>query len=189
MKKSLFLILTALVIVFGVTACGTAQNQPASQTPPATTQSTGATTGTTQTIDQRVAALENFQKTFPEGTRWWMFQLQDSLSRAWFDAQAGNWDLASFDTNEIKGIDKSLINTRTKFKDQMTGYETAYLTPLADAASKKDTAAFTAAYDKAVAGCNACHVANVENNVSFGMIKITRPTSNPVGNQDFAGAK
>ncbi|MHB1652975.1 MAG: sigma 54-interacting transcriptional regulator [Desulfitobacteriaceae bacterium] len=52
-----------------------------------------------------------------------------------------------------------------------------------------DTTAFTTAYDNAVKGCNDCHVANVENNVSFGMIKITHPTSNPVGNQDFADAK
>ena len=191
MRKSLYLGLMAIVLTVGVTACGTQASAPAA--PAATAQTAPATTPSTTTppadMNTRVAALEAMQKGVTPGTAWYMLQLEDRMSRAWFDVQAKNWNLANFDVDEMHGADRTLIAAHATRKDAMTAFEKTYITPLTDSITKKDNAAFTIAYDNTIKGCNDCHVANVENKVSFGMIKITRPTSNPITNQDFAGAK
>jgi hypothetical protein len=193
MKKALFLGLMAVVLIVGVTACGTTSTPtPAPGTPatPAATAQTAPSTGTTTPpadMNTRVATLEAMQKGVTPGTAWYMLQLEDRMSRVWFDVQAKNWNLANFDVDEMGGADRTLIAAHATRKDAMTAFEKTYFVPLTDSIKKKDNTAFTTAYDNTIKGCNECHVANVENNVSFGMIKITRPTSNPITNQDFAG--
>lgn len=101
--------------------------------------------------------------------------------KLWFAGQAGNWTLADYEIGELSDgfadVDKLLGGTA----ETMVG---APLKELQKAVDDKNNTAFTAAYDRLSAGCNACHHA-----LDHAFIVIQRPASLPYSDQSFAPQK
>lgn len=108
-------------------------------------------------------------------------------SKLWFAGQARNWDLASFELDELQeGFDDAATYHPTHegsplpIPDLIEKIVTEPMRRLADAVEAHDLAGFTAAFDALTAGCNSCHQAT-----NFGFNVVTRPSSNPFTNQSF----
>jgi hypothetical protein len=107
--------------------------------------------------------------------------------KLWFAGQAGNWQLASYEIEELgEGFD-DIVRFHPTHKDSPVAPKDAIprmvMAPLADlrqAAEKRDAAAFTAAFDTLTAQCNSCHEAT-----NFGFNRVQRPGTNPYPNQVF----
>jgi len=110
--------------------------------------------------------------------------------KLWLAGEAGNWDLADYEVDELgEGFD-DIVRFHPTHKDSPVAPKDAIprmvTQPLADvraAISHKDAAAFARAYDGLTAGCNNCHQAT-----NFGFNRVRRPESNPYPNQIFAPA-
>jgi len=99
--------------------------------------------------------------------------------KLWFAGHAANWPLADYEIGELnegfEDVGKLLGDDIVK---QHVG------TPLAalqKAVNGKNAAAFTAAFDRLSAGCNACH-----HDLDHAFIVIQRPALLPYSNQLFA---
>jgi hypothetical protein len=109
-------------------------------------------------------------------------------AKLWFAGQAGNWELAAYELDEIgEGFD-DIVKFHPTHKDSPVAPKDAIprmvTQPLADvraAVGKKDRAAFESAYDSLTAACNNCHDAT-----NFAFNRVQRPQSNPYSNQSFA---
>ena len=102
--------------------------------------------------------------------------------KLWFAGRAGNWLLADYEVDELgEGFDdvNKLLGGDTV--DKMVG---GPMKELQKAIDDKNSAAFTAAFDRLTAGCNSCH-----HTLDHGFIAIQRPTSLPYSNQNFAPQK
>jgi hypothetical protein len=102
--------------------------------------------------------------------------------KLWFAGRAGNWPLADYEIDKLKG----------GFDDvnkQMGGdtMEKAVGPPIAaieKAIEIKDRDSFTRAFDQLTAGCNSCH-----RTLDHAFLVIQRPDLLPYGNQSFAPQK
>lgn len=118
-----------------------------------------------------------------------MIEYAIRFANLWFAAQAGNWDMASYQIDEMTEIQEVGETTRPARAPALKAFEDTYLKPLDAAADAKDLAAFTAAYDKAISGCNSCHTSQSggAERPSFKFIKIQRPTAPVFPNVDWKG--
>jgi hypothetical protein len=102
--------------------------------------------------------------------------------KLWFAGRAGNWPLADYEVDELKGgfddVDERLGGDTV---EKAVGGQIAALEKAIEA---KDRAAFTTAFDRLTAGCNSCH-----HDLDHAFIVIQRPTSLPYTNQSFAAPK
>ena len=102
--------------------------------------------------------------------------------KLWFAGRAGNWPLADYEIDKLKG----------GFDDvnkQMGGdtVEKAVGAPIAaieKAIEAKDRDLFTRAFDQLTAGCNSCH-----RTLDHAFLVIQRPNLLPYSNQSFAPQK
>jgi len=108
-------------------------------------------------------------------------------TKLWFAGQAGNWDLASYELDELgEGFDDVVKYYPTHKESQVSPRDVIprMATPALDALKKaveaKDRAAFEGAYDELTTGCNNCHQA-----MRFGFNRVQRPATNPYPNQQF----
>ena len=102
--------------------------------------------------------------------------------KLWFAGRAGNWPLADYEMGELKeGFNDVQKLLGGDIVEQHVG---APITALEKAIDGKDGPAFTAAFDKLGAGCNACH-----HTLDHAFIVIVRPTALPYSNQSFAPQK
>ena len=103
--------------------------------------------------------------------------------KLWFAGRAGNWPLADYEMGELgEGFDNV-----TKFLGGDTVVDKAVggaMKDLQKSIEDKNSAAFTAAFDRLTAGCNSCH-----HTLDHAFIAIQRPTSLPYSNQNFAPQK
>src|SRR5262245_64906137 len=112
-------------------------------------------------------------------------------TKLWLAGQAGNWELADYELDELgEGFD-DVVKFHPTHKDSPVAPKDAIprmmTQPLADlraAVNKKDRAAFVQTYDALTAGCNNCHQAT-----NFGFNRVQRPEANPYPNQVFAPPK
>ena len=112
-------------------------------------------------------------------------------TKLWLAGQAGNWELAAYELDELgEGFD-DIIKFHPAHKDSPVAPKDAIprmmTQPLADvraAVTKKDGAAFVQTYDALTAACNNCHQAT-----NFGFNRVQRPDTNPYPNQVFAPPK
>lgn len=108
-------------------------------------------------------------------------------SKLWFAGQAGNWDLASYELDELQeGLDDA-ARFHPTHKDSPLPIpaliQKIMAQPLAElqvAIKARDVNSFPARYDALTAGCNSCHQAT-----KFGFNVVARPSSNPFTNQVF----
>jgi hypothetical protein len=112
-------------------------------------------------------------------------------AKLWFAGEAQNWDLASYELDELgEGFDDA-VRFHPTHKDSpvplgevVPNMGTALVAEVRKAVDAKDTAAFERAFDGLTAGCNNCHQAT-----NFAFNRVRRPTTNPYPNQQFEPAK
>lgn len=179
MKKSLILMIAGLSLLVIVAGCAPSQ-APA---PAATTD-----------VTNRVAALEKWKdtqdKSINPGLGTVMIEYSQRMAKLWYAAQAKNWNLAHYEILEMREIQETGEVTRPNFAQSLKGFESAYLDPLDQAAQKNDLSAFNTAYDKAVDGCNGCHMATSSKDFpNYKFVKFVKPSAPPINYQDWAGNK
>jgi len=109
-------------------------------------------------------------------------------TKLWLAGQAGNWDLAAYDLDELgEGFD-DIVKFHPTHKDSPVAPKDAIprmvaqpLVDLRQAVASKDSAAFAQQYDALTTGCNNCHQAT-----NFGFNRVQRPQTNPYPNQVFS---
>ncbi len=112
-------------------------------------------------------------------------------TKLWLAGQAENWDLASYEADELgEGFD-DVVRFHPTHKDSPVAPKDAIprmvSEPLAEvrvAVDERNAAAFARAYDKLTAACNSCHQAT-----NFGFNVVQRPATNPYPNQVFASVR
>jgi hypothetical protein len=111
-------------------------------------------------------------------------------AKLWFAGNAGNWQLAQYELDELgEGFDDVIAFHPTHKgapvapKDAIPRMIPGPLAALRSAVEKQDPAAFVAGYDALTVACNNCHAA-----MQFGFNVVARPTANPYTNQVFATA-
>ena len=111
-------------------------------------------------------------------------------AKLWLAGSAGNWELAAYELSELEEGFHDAVEFGSaddpsvpvaKLVPAMTN---GPLAALRAAIEKKNSRAFTGAFDSLTAGCNACHQAT-----QHGFNVITRPKGNAFLNQDFAPAR
>jgi hypothetical protein len=109
-------------------------------------------------------------------------------TKLWLAGQAKNWELASYEIEELgEGFDDVVKfhpthkDSPVAPKDAIPRMVTQPLKDIAEAARKKDAKAFVASYDALTESCNGCHRA-----MNFGFNVVQRPATNPYPNQVFA---
>jgi len=105
------------------------------------------------------------------GNRWWWL---------FYAGDAGNWDLAAYQSKETKEIIEVGETTRPKRKPGLESFVDNSMKPVDDAIKAKDKAAFKSAFTKATNACNGCHASETDaegNNFSY--IKWKLPTEKP----------
>ncbi|MBI2831169.1 MAG: hypothetical protein HYX79_02820 [Chloroflexi bacterium] len=120
------------------------------------------------------------------GTAPRMLELSTHFNIMWFAAQAGNWDVVTFEAYRVDETVKANVIVRPGRKAALEAWSKPTVATIQQAAKDKNLASFEKAYDTAVAGCNACHtvmgggpLANMK------AYKITRPTAPMFSNIDF----
>ena len=113
-------------------------------------------------------------------------------AKLWYAGQAGNWELADYELDELQEGFDDVVKFHPTHKDAplpLSGLIPKIMDqPIRDlraAVKAKDAAAFAVAYDAVTAGCNSCHQAT-----NFGFNVVRRP-SDPswFSNQDFASRR
>jgi len=108
-------------------------------------------------------------------------------SKLWFAGQAENWDLASYELDEIKEGLEDAIKYHPVFKKDapiaamLGNFMAQPLSDIGNAIKAKDSAKFRTSFDGLTRGCNGCHEA-----AGQGFIVIKRPGALPYSNQEFA---
>ncbi|HZK67541.1 MAG TPA: hypothetical protein VFD42_08380 [Chloroflexota bacterium] len=99
--------------------------------------------------------------------------------------------MARYQIAEMTEIQEVGETTRPNRAASLKAFEQTYLDPLDDAASANDLAAFTAAYDNAIGGCNSCHAGSTgvppDRTAPAKFIKVMRPSAAVFPNVDWAG--
>ena len=108
-------------------------------------------------------------------------------TKLWLAGEAGNWDLAAYEIDELgEGFDDvvKLHPTHKESpvapKDAIPRMVTGPIDDLRKAVASRDPAAFAQAYDALTTACNDCHQAT-----NFGFNRVQRPATNPYPNQVF----
>lgn len=110
--------------------------------------------------------------------------IQSRHGKLWFAGKGGNWELAAYETMQIKA---RLEDAAKLYPGLPVGDVTTMARPLdgvADAVKAKDGVRFAKAFDEMTRACNACHQVN-----NRGFIAIKRPTAPPFANQAFEAIK
>ncbi|MBI4306463.1 MAG: hypothetical protein HY678_09125 [Chloroflexi bacterium] len=121
------------------------------------------------------------------GTAPRMVELTDHFNLMWFAAQAGNWNFVDFEIYRSDESLKAIEVTRPARTAALRAWWQPAQTELEEASKAQDLAAFTKAYDQAIAGCNSCHVASVGGGISLKGVKVVRPAAPLLPNLDYAG--
>lgn len=116
----------------------------------------------------------------------YMALVQNHHAKIWFAGNARNWELADYQTDELKELLEDVAKRIPKYRDVPVGQmiETTTMGPLGEieaAVKSQDSKAFATAFDKLTTACNGCHEA-----ANRGFIVIQRPTASAFPNQSFA---
>ena len=107
-------------------------------------------------------------------------------AKLWFAGKANNWDLAAYEIDEIvEGLEDAEKQFPTHDGIPVADMIKANIDPaieeLKKAIGARSSSKFAVAFDKLTGACNTCHTGA---NKPF--IRIQRPASSPLSNQDFA---
>jgi hypothetical protein len=111
-----------------------------------------------------------------------MAQQQMRHIKLWFAGRAGNWPLADYEIDKLKGgfddVNKQMGG------DTVEKAVSAPIAALEKAIETKDRDSFRRAFDQLTAGCNSCH-----RTLDHAFLVIQRPNLLPYSNQSFAPRK
>jgi outer membrane murein-binding lipoprotein Lpp len=176
-----------LVLSFGLSALLLAGCSSAAST---TSTNNTAVSDLTKKVDAVQQFVDVQKKSVNPGLGTVMIEYSQRFSKAWFAAQAKNWDLVKYQVNEMKEIQETGEIDRPNNANSLKAFEAGFLDPLQKAAENKDMTAFSAAYDKAILGCNSCHTGTKNSEFSsFKFVKIQKPKTPPVDYLDYEGQK
>lgn len=118
-----------------------------------------------------------------------MLLVQFRHAKLWLAGQAANWELANFAIHEMEEGFEDMAKLHPTYKDAPIApmIESTVKTPIEDiekAIKARDRTAFTGAFEKLTAACNACHQAS-----NHAFIVIQRPAGSPFPNQSFTPAR
>jgi hypothetical protein len=102
--------------------------------------------------------------------------------KLWFAGRAGNWPLADYEIDKLKGgfddVNKQIGG------DTVEKAVGAPIAAIEKAIEAKDRDSFTRAFDQLTAGCNSCH-----RTLDHAFLVVQRPNLLPYSNQSFAPQK
>jgi hypothetical protein len=102
--------------------------------------------------------------------------------KLWFAGHAGNWPLADYEIDKLKGgFDDVNKQMGGDIVEKAVG---APIAAIGKAIEAKDREAFARAFDQLTAGCNSCH-----RTLDHAFLVIQRPNLLPYSNQSFAPQK
>lgn len=87
-----------------------------------------------------------------------MMEIGQRASAMSHAAKAENWDLVTYEIDELREAAKVGTITRPERKEALDKFLDGPLADVEDAAKEKDLATFQPAFDNMVKECNACHV-------------------------------
>ena len=132
------------------------------------------------------AAAQPAKEPYAPGLGEFMTATQLRHAKLWFAGKANNWDLAAYEIDEItEGLEDAEKQFPTHDGIPVANMIKANIDPaieeLRKAVGAKSSPKFAVAFDKLTSACNTCHTGA---NKQF--IRIQRPTSSPLSNQNFA---
>lgn len=133
------------------------------------------------------AAAHTASETYVPGMGEIMASTQMRHAKLWFAGRAHNWELASYEVDEIEEGLADAVKYHPIFKKDapvsamLDKYTRPPLQDLRRAIESKDSREFRHAFDRLTAACNGCHEA-----AGQGFIVIRRPAGPAFGNQEFA---
>lgn len=115
-----------------------------------------------------------------------MIMTQIRHAKLWLAGDAGNWDLADYEIDELKEGLEDVLKYIPIYKDMPVGQmlEATIMPPIGEVESAikaRDRARFVAAYNNLTLACNTCH-----QSANRPFIVIQRPTGSAFPNQSFA---
>ena len=136
-----------------------------------------------------LAAAQSAKAPYAPGLGEFMTATQLRHAKLWFAGRMNNWDLAAYEIDEIKeGLEEAEKQFPTHDGIPVGEMIKTLIDPAIEEIEKavgaRSSAKFSVAYDKLTSACNTCHTGA---NKPF--IRIQRPTSSPLSNQNFAPAR
>ena len=86
-----------------------------------------------------------------------MKDVGERFADTFFAAKGGNWKLAAYQLNQVRGAFKTAKVTRPKFTEDLNAFDSEYLMPVFKAIQSKDWVSFEAAFGKGMAGTDFYH--------------------------------
>jgi hypothetical protein len=109
-----------------------------------------------------------------------MMEYGRRLAQVVYAINAGNWDMAKYQLDEMLEIQEVGEFTRPKRAPALKTFEDSYLKPLDAAIMAQDKTKATFALNDAITGCNTCHTsATGPNWSSYGFVQIQLPGTDP----------
>lgn len=136
----------------------------------------------TQLLQNRIDSLEKkLAQTYKPGLGEFMSSMQTHHAKLWFAGDNDNWQLAAFETGEIKeSLEDIAVFCAERPEVQQLGMINPGMDSISIAIAAKNKQLFKTSFIALTAACNNCHHAT---NHAFNVIKI--PVAPPVSNQDF----
>ena len=113
----------------------------------------------------------------------YMTTIQLHAAKLWFAVRASNWDLASYELDEMsETMDGAralhVFKNGLDISGVLQSIQQTQIPLMHQAIASKTSTAFTSAYGETLDACNSCH-----RSAGYGFISIMPPTSPPVTNQ------
>jgi len=136
-----------------------------------------------------LAAAQPAKEPYQPGLGEFMTATQLRHAKLWFAGKNNNWALAAYEIDEIKeGLEDAAKyhanNDGVPVAELIKAIIDPRLEQLEKAIEGKSSTQFAAAFDELTNGCNSCHA-----KAGKPFIRIQRPTTPPVNNQNFAPAR
>ena len=107
--------------------------------------------------------------------------------KLWYAGEAGNWELAGYEVDELEEGFADAVRFHPQHKDSprpltelVPEFTAGPVAALRGAIAEESPAAFATAYDALTEGCNSCHAV-----ARFSFNVVGRPSGNPYTNQRF----
>lgn len=110
-----------------------------------------------------------------------MGKIQLRHIKLWFAGKLANWELASYETDEIRASLEQAADLYRGIPVELVLNTADPIVAIVKAIEAKDSAAFAKAYGDFTAACNACHAG-----IGRGFIIMQVPTASPFTDQSFA---
>jgi hypothetical protein len=113
-----------------------------------------------------------------------MGKIQLRHIKLWFAGKAGNWELATYEVEEIKASLESAADLYRGIPVELVTNTADPMRANREAIEAKDSAAFAKGYGELTLACNACH-----QGIGRSFIVIQKPTASPFTDQSISPPK